>query len=130
MGRSTSANDVGERDYIFVSDEEAAADAALAEAAAADAAFASGRRVVVDVAESAPPVVIPHTELQPETLQRVIEAFVLREGTEYGAGDVALAAKVAQVQTQLAAGTARVVYHPDSEAIDIVATRDTVNRRR
>ena len=41
-----------------------------------------------DDRERPPPVAVPHTELSPEALQGVIEAFVLREGTDYGDRDV------------------------------------------
>jgi uncharacterized protein len=71
----------------------------------------------------APPVIIPHAELQPETLRRVIEAFVLREGTEYGDHDVSLEHKVAQVVAQLHRGDAVVAFHADTESIDIVVSR-------
>jgi uncharacterized protein len=67
-----------------------------------------------------PPVIIPHADLQPDTLRRVIEAFVLREGTEYGDHDVLLEHKVAQVVAQLHRGDAMVAFHPDTESIDIV----------
>lgn len=71
--------------------------------------------------DSPPPVVVPPAELPPETLRRVIESFVLREGTEYGAHDVALEDKVADVLRQLDRGEAEIVFDPASESIDIVA---------
>lgn len=81
-------------------------------------------------AEATPPVVIPYDKLDAETLRRVIEAYVLREGTEYGAHDVTLEHKVAQVLVQLHSGAATIAFHPDTETVDIVATRDTHGRRR
>lgn len=51
-------------------------------------------------------MIIPHRMLSPEALRGVIEAFVTREGTDYGAHDLPLATKVAQVRHQLDAGTA------------------------
>jgi uncharacterized protein YheU (UPF0270 family) len=66
-------------------------------------------------------VVVPHTELAEETLRAVIEAFVLREGTEYGSRDFALEEKVAHVRTQLERGIAHIVYDPESQSIDIVS---------
>ena len=66
---------------------------------------------------------MPHEHLSPEALRGVVEAFVLREGTEYGAHDVALEAKVAQVLRQLERGEARVIFDPASEVIDIVTAR-------
>ena len=45
---------------------------------------------------------IPPGELAPETLQAVIESFIMREGTDYGELEWSLAEKVAQVKEQLA----------------------------
>jgi uncharacterized protein YheU (UPF0270 family) len=66
------------------------------------------------------PVVIPYTELSEEALRGVLEAFVLREGTEYGERDVSLDQKVAQVTRQLQRGEAQIVFDPESETVDIV----------
>jgi uncharacterized protein YheU (UPF0270 family) len=72
--------------------------------------------------EVRPPLVIPHTELSADALQGVIESFVLREGTEYGATDFSLQQKVAHVTRQLERGEAQIVFDPNSESIDIVVT--------
>ena len=65
-------------------------------------------------------MVVPHTELADETLRAVIEAFVLREGTDYGSREFALEDKVAHVRSQLERGIAQIVYDPESQSIDIV----------
>ena len=49
-------------------------------------------------------MIIPHRMLSPEALRGVIEAFVTREGTDYGVQDVPLATKVLQVRQHLDAG--------------------------
>lgn len=64
-------------------------------------------------------VAVPWAQLAPETLQAVIESFVLREGTEYGLQDVPLASKVSQVRRQLERGEAQIVFDPLSETVDI-----------
>ena len=64
-------------------------------------------------------MIIPHEMLSPEALQSVIEAFVTREGTDYGTQDVSLATKVVQVRQQLDAGTAIIVYDEDTESCTI-----------
>ena len=64
-------------------------------------------------------MIIPHHMLSPDALRGVIEAFVTREGTDYGAQDVPLATKVLQVQQQLDAGTAVLVYDEDTESCTI-----------
>ena len=73
-----------------------------------------------DDEERPPPVAVPHGELSAEALRGVIEAFVLREGTEYGAHDVPLDDKVAQVLRQLERGEARILFDPATESIDVV----------
>ena len=71
-------------------------------------------------AEDPKPVEIPHAELAPETLRAVIESFVLREGTDYGAQDVPFDRKVADVMRQLERREAVIVFDPETESIGIV----------
>lgn len=70
--------------------------------------------------ESTEPVVVPYSELSADALQGVIESFVLREGTEYGATEFSLEQKVAQVMRQLERREAQVVFDPDSDSVTIV----------
>jgi uncharacterized protein YheU (UPF0270 family) len=67
-------------------------------------------------------MIIPHHLLSPEALRGVIEAFVTREGTDYGAQDVPLATKIFQVHQQLDAGTAVLVYDAATESCTIQPT--------
>ena len=71
---------------------------------------------------------VPHTELSADALRGVIESFVLREGTEYGATEIALEQKVAQVLRQLARREARILFDPESESIDIVVVNSVTRR--
>lgn len=75
-------------------------------------------------ADGPPPIRVPFAELAPETLQAVIESFVLREGTDYGERETAFDTKVAQVMAQLQRGDAHVVFDPATETVTIVRTRD------
>lgn len=77
----------------------------------------------------AEPLIIPHAELSPEALRGLVEAFVLREGTEYGDQDVPLESKVAQVMRQLERGEARVIFDPESEGVDLVTAHSLRPRR-
>jgi len=65
------------------------------------------------------PLEIPHRRLSPDAIRGVIEAFVTREGTDYGLQDVPLAMKVAQVQHQLDVGTAVIVYDDATDSCTI-----------
>ena len=67
-------------------------------------------------------MLIPHQMLSPEALQGVIEAFVTREGTDYGVQDVSLATKVWQVRQQLEAETAIIVYDEETASCTIQPT--------
>ena len=65
-------------------------------------------------------MIIPHRMLSPDALYGVIEAFVTREGTDYGAQDVPLTTKVMQVRQQLDDGTAGLVYDEATESCTIL----------
>ncbi len=64
-------------------------------------------------------VKIPLNDLSELVLMGIIEDFVLREGTEYGARDHALASKCQQVREQLAADLAEIWFDSASQTIDI-----------
>lgn len=64
-------------------------------------------------------IVVPHTELAPDVLRRLVEEFVTRDGTDYGPVERTLAEKVADVLRQLACGEAAIVVDPEHETIDI-----------
>jgi uncharacterized protein len=66
------------------------------------------------------PIEIPYAELSPGALRGVIESFVLREGTEYGARDYTLDEKVDQVLEQLRRGEARILFDPATESVTLV----------
>lgn len=70
--------------------------------------------------EDSKPVEIPHAELAPATLRAVVESFILREGTDYGAQDSPFERKVADVMRQLERREAVIVYDPGSDSVDIV----------
>lgn len=65
-------------------------------------------------------MIIPLEQVSPETLNAIIENFVLREGTEYGSEDVSLNDKINQVHQQLKQGTALLVYSELHETVNIL----------
>ena len=67
-------------------------------------------------------MLIPHRLLSADALRGVIEAFVTREGTDYGMQEVPLAMKVCEVQQQLDAGTAVLVYDADTDSCTMQPT--------
>ena len=68
-------------------------------------------------------VEIPWRELSPESLRGLVEAFVGREGTDYGAVERELSEKVEDVLAQLRRGEARLLFDPETETTNIVPAR-------
>ncbi len=64
-------------------------------------------------------MIVPWQQIEPDTLDNLIREFVLREGTDYGAIEVSLQDKVAQIRTQLESGEAVVVFSELHETVDI-----------
>ena len=67
---------------------------------------------------------MPHGLLSPEALRGVIEEYVTRAGTDYGAHERALEEKLADVQQQLERGEAVVVFDMDTATTNIVPARE------
>ncbi len=65
-------------------------------------------------------MIIPLEQLPAETVTAIIEEFILREGTEYGAEDVSKADKIAQVKQQLKQGTALLVFSELHQSVNIL----------
>lgn len=55
---------------------------------------------------------IPHGELSDTALEAVLEEFITREGTDYGAVEQSLASKISQLKRELLAGRALIVFDP------------------
>ena len=66
---------------------------------------------------------IPQQELSSDALVGVIDAFILREGTDYGAQEYTLEEKRQRVLNSLARGDAEIHFYPENEHIDIVMVR-------
>jgi uncharacterized protein len=74
--------------------------------------------------EPQPPVAIPHDALSAEALAGVIDAFVLREGTDYGLVECPHETKVRQIRRQLERGEITIVYDPNAGSVTLVTTRE------
>ncbi len=72
-------------------------------------------------------MIIPIDAVDTETLHSLVEAFVLREGTEYGAEDVSMETKVTQVLNALKSNEAVLVYSELHESVDIRPKSDVTS---
>jgi uncharacterized protein YheU (UPF0270 family) len=66
------------------------------------------------------PMEVPHTLLSPDALRGLVESFVLREGTDYGAREFTHEQKVEQVMAKLENGDARIVFDPETESVTLL----------
>ena len=73
-----------------------------------------------DPRDSANFVEVPLDALSEAALDAVIESFVNREGTDYGARERGFEEKVADVRRQLERGEAQIVFDPETESVNIV----------
>jgi len=64
-------------------------------------------------------MIIPWQNLDPQTLDNIIESFVLREGTDYGLQEKSLQEKVTQVKSQLIDGTVAIFWSELHQTVDI-----------
>lgn len=65
-------------------------------------------------------MIIPLEQLNENTLLAIIEDFILREGTDYGAIDATKEDKISQVKLQLKQGSAVLVYSELHESVNIL----------
>lgn len=65
-------------------------------------------------------LLVPPEQLSADALQGVIEAFVAREGTDYGAVEQSFAEKIEQVRRQLLRGDAVIVFDVTTESCTLM----------
>jgi len=74
-------------------------------------------------------MIIPYTDISDDTLNNLIEYFVLREGTDYGEQEVELPQKVAMVKRQLKSGEVLIVYSELHESINLIAKQQFLQQQ-
>ena len=67
---------------------------------------------------------VPFASLAEDTLQALIEAFVLREGTDYGELEYTLEQKVSAVDQQLKQGKLKIVFDESEESCTIISLEE------
>jgi len=63
-------------------------------------------------------------DLSPDALQGLLESFVLREGTDYGAVELSLGEKVGRLRRQLEIGKVVIVYDEVLESVTILPAHE------
>jgi len=80
--------------------------------------------------KAVPPVEVPAESLSEELLTAVIENFILREGTDYGAVEVSLGSKIEQVSRQIKKGEVKVVFDPTTETVTLMTVKQYADQVR
>lgn len=65
-------------------------------------------------------MLIPYQSLDSETLNNLIESFILREGTDYGEAEVSLTDKSQKVLQQVKAGNVLILYSELEESVTLI----------
>jgi len=65
-------------------------------------------------------VEVPYADINPETLRKMIEEFVSRDGADWGETGGTMEAKIEQVLQQFKAGKIKVVFDLRSQTANIV----------
>jgi len=73
---------------------------------------------------------IPPHRLPPEVLDALLEAYVLREGTDYGDREISLAEQLARARRQLASGQVVIVWDEELETCNLLARDDFARATR
>ena len=69
-------------------------------------------------------VEIPFQELNPGTLKKLIEEFIMRDGTDYGEVEMDLDQKISLVVNQLKNGDAALMWDTNLQSSNIVLKKD------
>ena len=70
--------------------------------------------------KATPPIEVPIDQLSKDILQNLVEEFVLREGTDYGAQEISLEKKKDQVLKQLENEDIKIIFDPDTESVTLM----------
>lgn len=74
--------------------------------------------------EVPPPIEVPIEKLSAEIVDALIEEFVLREGTDYGAQEISLEKKKEQVRKQLAKEDIKIVFDFETATPTLVTAQE------
>jgi uncharacterized protein YheU (UPF0270 family) len=77
-----------------------------------------------------PPVEVPFEAVGPEALLGIIENFILREGTDYGAHEIDHESKIKRVRAQLQHGDVKIIFDPNTESVTLYTKAQWANAKR
>lgn len=69
-------------------------------------------------------MIIPYQQLSADVLQAIIEQYITREGTDYGAHELSLQQKVDRLLPQVKSGEVLIVFDALSESVQLMHKHD------
>lgn len=74
------------------------------------------------------PIEVPREKISAEILTALIEEFILREGTDYGAVEVSLDAKKQQIEKQIFKDQIKIVFDFETGSATLITAQDFKSR--
>jgi hypothetical protein len=71
-----------------------------------------------------PPIEVPPDAISSEALDQLIDSFIMREGTDYGAVELEHSKKVHRIQKQLETGRIKIVFDPNTESVTLITDKE------
>ena len=75
-------------------------------------------------AETQKPIEIPLTALSTEAQEGVIDDFIQREGTDYGAQEASLEKKRSDIRRQIDSGKVKLVFDAAEESVTLITEQE------
>ena len=69
-------------------------------------------------------------DIEPQTLERLLEEVVSREGTDYGQNEISLKGKVDRLLRQLKDGRARLYWNSETHTASVLSDQEGKLRQR
>ncbi len=73
-------------------------------------------------------MIVPYQQLSSDALYALVDEFVSRNGTDYGAVEISLQRKIEQVIRQIKAGEAFILYSELHESCTIISKQEMQQR--
>lgn len=70
------------------------------------------------------PIEISMSQISQEALRGIVEGFIMREGTDYGAAEVSFEKKFEQIYRQIEKGDIKIVFDQATESVNLLTKRD------
>jgi uncharacterized protein YheU (UPF0270 family) len=79
---------------------------------------------MIQTKDTEKPIEVPATKLSEQALAGIIENFIVREGTDYGAVEISYEKKCEQIRRQIDRGDIKIIYDQSTDTISLITERD------